>query len=165
MKKKKFKKGDSIILGNYGAGYIEKITIQEILDKKIKLFDIYFVNNEMRILIPVTEIENSDTRRPASKPKLYKILKLVKAQIDKSYEKEIKKKFEDGIECIDNSDIKNLGEVIFFLNKKNKLKPLSITEKRFFHQAITLISSEMAVINNITMEKSETKIRTLLSKC
>lgn len=159
-----FKKGDSIVLGNYGAGYIDKVGYEEVLDKKIKFFEIKFVANEMKILIPVSEIESSEARKPASKQKLNKALSLIKRPASREQEKEIKKKYEDGIDNINNSDILLLAELIFFLSKKNSFKPISITEKRILHQAVTLMASEIAVINKISLEKAEEKIKSLISK-
>ncbi|HOK39927.1 MAG TPA: CarD family transcriptional regulator [bacterium] len=163
MQKLKFKKGDKIICGKYGAGEITRVGSEKIDNKKIEVIELTFINNEMKIMIPVNEIENSEIREPVSKPTMSKILKFLKGPVPKSVIKEIKNKYEESLENIDNSNPKNLAEIIVYLTNKNSLKPLSISDKRFLNHVISMLASEVAIIYEITQKEAEEKIKNILS--
>jgi CarD family transcriptional regulator len=160
----KFKKGDSIILGNYGAGIIQKVSVEKILDQKNKFFQIKLLSSEMQIQIPVIDIDEAGARKPSSKQKLNKVLKMITGKVDKATEREIKKRYEDGIESIDNSDIDIVSEMMYYFNKKGKLKPLSMNEKKQFNQLLSLFAGEYAVSNNIDYHEAYQKVYDKLKK-
>lgn len=154
----KYKKGDSIIFGNYGAGYIEKIFIDNILETKVKVFDIKLLTSQIKLKIPFNDIEESGARRPATKTKINKLIKTFSNKLDRTTEKDIKKRYEVGIDFIDNSDVSIVVEMLYYLNKKNRIKPLSIHEKKQFNQLLNLFASEYAVVFNIPFLEAHEKI-------
>lgn len=156
-----FKVNDSVVYPTHGVGKIAKIEKKKILEKSMRYFIIEFVNNNMRIMVPVDKVNDIGIRPVIKKALIPKVLKILKEKPE-VYEDDWKTRYQLNNEKIKTGEIFEIAKVVRDLSKKEKLKELSLMERKLYENAVSHLIVEIATAKKIKLENAEKIINKIL---
>ncbi|MCK9223843.1 MAG: hypothetical protein M0R46_00455 [Candidatus Muirbacterium halophilum] len=146
--------GDKVLHPLHGAGIIEGIEAKKVLVKTMKfyIFNPADISVE-KIYIPVNNADNIGIRYLVED----KMLKLVEDYLKDPYDLIIdepwKSQFKKQETLVNSGNIMEVAKAFKFLFYKSLKKKLGEMDKWLFRKARDIISSEMHLVRNITIEK------------
>ncbi|MEZ4358424.1 MAG: CarD family transcriptional regulator [Eubacteriales bacterium] len=152
-----FKVGDHVVYPMHGVGVIEAIEDKIIMEKEIKYYVLRFSVDEMCVMIPVDNAANVGLRYVSSPEVCFNIIKYLNDEI-KPGETSACKLFKQNLEKLKTGEISEVAQVIRVLKAKYYQNGLSSGEKRMLAQALTILTSEIAMSIDSTPEEIKDKI-------
>lgn len=142
-----FNLGDKVVYPMHGAGVIEKVEQKEILGEIKNYFVLKMPIGEMKLMIPVDNVDNIGLRNiieGSSVGKVYEILKQAAVLNDSNWNK----RYRDNMDKIKTGDIFEVAEVVRDLTYRDREKGLSTGEKKMLVSAKQMLVSEIALSTN-----------------
>ncbi len=152
-----FNIGDKIVYPLHGAGIIESIECKEVLGERKEYYVLNLPIGEMKIMLPLDNIENLGLRDIASDNVLSKVdsvLSDVKSDMSKNWNR----RYRDNMEKIKTGDICEVAEVVRDLMIMDDEKGLSTGEKKMLKNTKQILISELALIKNKDWHEIEEQI-------
>jgi len=158
----KFKIGDYVVYPMHGVGKINQIQNQVILGKRKQCYILEIVSSKMKVLIPVENAKQIGIRSIIQKKEVKKVLDLLKKEgVDT--EEDWKIRYQNNMNKVKSGSIYSIAEVCRDLYKRAKDKELSLMERRLYELAYSLITNELALTREITVEEAGNLISEVLS--
>ncbi len=145
-----FKIGDKAVYPAQGVGVIEAIEAREFAGENLDFYILRIVDSDMKIMVPVTNVEQVGLRRPISKdrvPSVYHVLEeKPSGQALASWSRR-QREYNDKIR---SGDLFEVAEVLRELYQIREGKELSYGEKKVLELARKLLVKEVALAQGDT---------------
>ena len=151
-----------VVYPMHGVGQIQAISKQVILGKRKQCYVLEIINNKMRVMIPVEKAKDIGIRAIIKKKDVKKVLDLLKKE-GTDTEEDWKIRYQNNMNKVKSGSIYSIAEVCRDLYKRAKDKELSLMERRLYESAYALITNEIALTKDMTVEESGNLISEVLS--
>jgi CarD family transcriptional regulator len=149
-----FNIGDKVVYPRYGAGVIDGIEEKEVLGEKCKYYVIRIVLGDMKVMVPIDNMEANGIRYITPKDKIDSIFNILSGETS-SMCKNWSKRFRENETKIRKGDIFEISEIVKNLTVLDKEKKLSTGEKRMLENARQLLISELMLVLSKPFERIE----------
>lgn len=142
-----FNLGDKVVYPMHGAGVIETVERKEILGEVKSYFVLKMPIGEMKLMIPVDNVNNIGLRNIIGIDAVEKVYDILKqgAEINDS---NWNKRYRDNMIKMKTGDIFEVAEVVRDLTYRDREKGLSTGEKKMLVSAKQMLVSEIALSIN-----------------
>lgn len=142
-----FNLGDKVVYPMHGAGIIETVERKEILGVVKNYFVLKMPIGEMKLMIPVDNVDKIGLRNIISTEAVEKVYNILKqsAEINDS---NWNKRYRDNMIKMKTGDIFEVAQVVRDLTYRDKEKGLSTGEKKMLVSAKQMLVSEIALSIN-----------------
>ncbi|NLV89380.1 MAG: CarD family transcriptional regulator [Tissierellia bacterium] len=149
-----FNIGDKVVYPMHGAGVIEGIEEKEILGEKRKYFIMRMPIGDMKVMVPVDNVEEVGVREIIDKQDLDKVISILKGN-KTDMPQNWNRRYRINMDKIKSGDIFEIAVVVRNLLKLDMEKGLSTGEKKMLSSAKQMLLSEMVLVSEFDMEKIE----------
>ena len=158
-----YRLGDKIVYPMHGAGVIESVEEKEVLGEKKKYFIIKMPVNEMKLMIPVDNVENIGVRKIISNSEVKEVFDILKE--DSSLNKmNWNKRYRANMDRMKSGDIFEVARIVRSLTFRDQEKGLSTGEKKMLSNAKQILISELILAEDSSSEEVETRINKIISE-
>ena len=158
-----YRLGDKIVYPMHGAGVIESVEEKEVLGEKKKYFIIKMPVNEMKLMIPVDNVENIGVRKIISTEEVKEVFDILKE--DSSLNKlNWNKRYRANMDRMKSGDIFEVARIVRSLTYRDQEKGLSTGEKKMLSNAKQILISELILAEDSSSEEIETRINSIISE-
>ena len=162
IKLEKFKVGDFLVYPMHGVGRITAISKQSILGILKSCYVLEIESSKMKVMVPIENAGMVGIRSIISKKEIQKVIELLqKDEVDT--EEDWKIRYQNNMNKIKSGSIYSVAEVCRNLYKRACDRELSLMERRLYESAYKLVSSEIALTKNITLEEAGNMISEVLA--
>ena len=159
MYKAKFKIKDQVVYPLHGVGVIEATYEKEgTQTDRTKYYRVKLKESGMTISVPAKNAEFMGLRKIIKKQDVSSVLKTL-GVFPKNIEDDWKVRYQEHIDKLKSGTIANVATVVKELFLRNKIKNLSIMEKKQYEKAYKMLVKEIALSGNI----HEKEVGTLVS--
>ena len=140
-----FKVGEKVVYPAHGVGVIEGLRTRNVSGSQRKFYLLRLLDNEMTIMIPAENMRSVGLRRVIGKemvPKVYKILRDKKVEIDQQTWNRRYREYTDKIKTGSVLEIAKVLRDLFVLKGD---KELSFGERKMLDTARNLLVKELAI--------------------
>lgn len=152
-----FDVGDKVVYPMHGAGIIESIEEKEILGEKRKYFIMKMPIGEMKVMIPVDNVEEIGIREVVEEEKLEEVLEELKIGMTKMPQN-WNRRFRLNNDRIKTGDILEITAVVRNLMILDIEKGLSTGEKKMLSSATQMLYSEMVLSTDRDVDSIEKQV-------
>lgn len=149
-----FKIGDKVVYPMHGAGVIEGIEEREILGEKTKYFIMKMPIGDMKVMVPVNNVEEVGVREIIEKEDLEKIISILEGSMS-SMPQNWNRRYRINMDKIKSGDIFEIAAVVRNLLILDREKGLSTGEKKMLGSAKQMLLSEMVLVSDKSVEEIE----------
>jgi len=149
-----FNIGDKIVYPMHGAGIIEGIEEREILGEKRKYYIVRMPIGDMKVMIPVDNIEEIGIREVIKDEEVEKVIDILKGGstvMPQSWNR----RYRANMEKIKSGDIYEIAAVVRNLMLRDAEKTLSTGERKMLNSAKQMLISEIVLAINSSEEETE----------
>jgi len=142
-----FNLGDKVVYPMHGAGVIETVEQKEVLGEVKNYFVLKMPIGEMKLMIPVDNVDNIGLRNIIDKStveKVYDVLRQSAVLNDSNWNK----RYRDNKSKMKTGDIFEVAQVVRDLTFRDREKGLSTGEKKMLVSAKQMLVSEIALSTN-----------------
>ena len=149
-----FEIGDKIVYPMHGAGTIENIELKEILGKKREYFIMRMPIGDMKVMIPIDNMQEVGVREIISKEEMEEVITILKGDRG-NMPQNWNRRFRLNMDKIKSGDIYEIAAVVRNLMLLDKEKGLSTGERKMLNDAKQMLISEMVLVCELTLEETE----------
>lgn len=149
-----FNIGDKIVYPIHGAGVIESIEEKEVLGSKNKYYIMRMPMGDMRVMIPLDNIEALGIRNVIDRSQAEKVFDVLRQDYTEMT-KVWTKRYRENESKIKNGDIFEIAEIVRNLVIMDKAKKLSTGEKKILANAKNILLSELMLVLDADYENME----------
>jgi CarD family transcriptional regulator len=149
-----FKVGDRVVYPMHGAGIIEAVEERDISGTIEKYYVIRLSMGEMKIMVPVSNVDLVGVREVIGKDEVVKVLDILKSKTS-IMSSNWNRRYRANMEKIKSGDIYEVAEVVRNLSLRDREKGLSTGERKMLENARQILLSELVLAQNITEEQVE----------
>ncbi len=152
-----FEKGDKIVYPNHGAGTIVGVKTKEILGEEKKYYIMKLPIGDMKVMIPVEQVDEIGLRDVIDEDEADDILKLLKGE-KSDMSQNWNRRYRANMEKLKTGDIFEVGKVVRDLTIRDEEKGLSTGEKKMLSNARQILISELVLAKDLEKEEIENMI-------
>ena len=156
-----FNIGDKIVYPRHGAGVIEGIEEKEVLGEKLKYYVIRIALGDMRMMVPMDNMETSGIRGITTREELQGIYDILSSETSIMC-KNWSKRYRENETKLKNGNIYEISELVKNLTVADREKKLSTGEKRMLENAAQLLISELMLILDEPYDKVEDTVKNMI---
>jgi len=148
-----FNIGDKVVYPMHGAGIIEEIEEKVILDEKRKYFIMRIPVGDMKVMIPIDNIDEIGVRNVVDKEEVEKVLVILEdepSQMPDNWNR----RYRENMEILKKGNIRDVAAVVRNLMIVDKLKGLSTGERKMLSTAKQILISELILAKEINTEEA-----------
>ena len=149
---KSYTVGSKVVYPLHGVGVISSIEDRTVLGEKRSYYVIKLAISDMTVMIPTNKTVQLGLRMIVSDRDVHKALRLMNGQIT-DMEEDWKARYQHNFEKMKSGSIFDVAEVVRNLFHRNRVKELSIMEKKLYENAFRLLVDEISYVKD--MEKDE----------
>ncbi|NLC69361.1 MAG: CarD family transcriptional regulator [Clostridiaceae bacterium] len=149
-----FEVGDKIVYPMHGAGVIESIEEREILGRRQQYYIVRICMGDMRVMIPINNVESIGIREVIGANEVEKVLDLLRKQ-EADITDNWNKRYRENMMKIKSGNIFEVAEVVKTLMLREKEKGLSTGEKKMLSNARQILISELVLAKGIDQSEIE----------
>ena len=157
-----FKVGDRVVYPMHGAGIIEAVEEKDISGTVEKYYVIRLSMGEMKIMVPVSNVQLVGVREVIGKDEVVKVLDILKSKTS-IMSSNWKRRYSANMEKIKSGNIYEVAEVVRNLSLRDREKGLSTGERKMLENARQILLSELVLAQNITEEQVEEMVEGCLN--
>jgi len=150
-----YSQGDKVVYPLHGVGVINSIEDKTVLGERRSYYVIKLAISDMTVMIPVNKSEDLGLRLIVSDRDVNKALKIIGGETT-AMEEDWKSRYQQNFEKIKSGSILNVAEVVRNLFHRNKVKELSIMEKKLYENAYRLLVDEISYVRDLNREEVQT---------
>lgn len=154
-----FAVGDKVVYPMHGAGVIEAIEEKEVLGEKRKYYVLHLPLGQMRVLVPLDNVEESGLRQVIDEEGCQQVLEILKERSETPISN-WNHRYRAHMEKIKSGDIFEVAEVVRNLSLREKEKGLSTGEKKMLENARQILISEIV----LAKDKEEAEVIDILDQ-
>lgn len=159
-----FKIGDKIVYPMHGAGIIENIEEREILGKKRKYFIIKMPIGDMKVMVPIDNMEEVGVREIINRTEINEVVTVLEGDKSKMH-KNWNRRYRANMDRIKSGDIYEIAAVVRNLTLLDDEKGLSTGERKMLNDAKQMLISEMALVCELTPDEAEDLVTKSINNC
>ena len=158
-----FHVGEKVVYPMHGAGIIDSIEDKDIFGSIKKCYIIKMLIGDIKVIIPVCDIDSIGVRLIAScdYDKVMEILKGPCVKMDERWNV----RYRLNEQTMRIGEICNLAEIVNYLADRDKKNKLSTWEKRMYCTAYDILISELSLIKDLTMSDMKLIVDEMLNLC
>lgn len=159
-----FKTGDLAVYPAHGVGVIERIENQEISGCDQEFYVMRILDNDMKIMIPIQNVDNVGLREIIGQkeiPKLYSILRKRDVTIDNQT---WNRRYREYMDKIKTGSVYEVAEVYRDLLMLKLEKDLSFGERKMLDTARSLLVKEISLAQKVKEEDIEKDLDQIFSQ-
>ena len=149
-----FNIGDKVVYPMHGAGVIEGIEEKEILGEKRKYFIMRMPIGDMKVIVPVDNIEEVGVREIINTSDLDKVISILKGN-KTAMPQNWNRRYRINMDKIKSGDIFEIAAVVRNLLMMDMEKGLSTGERKMLGSAKQMLLSEMVLVADSDIDKVE----------
>ncbi|CCQ94262.1 conserved hypothetical protein [[Clostridium] ultunense Esp] len=149
-----FNIGDKVVYPMHGAGIIEGIEEKEILGEKRKYYIMRMPIGDMKVMIPVDNVDEIGIREIINNDDLEKVLNILRGDRTKMPQN-WNRRYRINMEKIKSGDIFEIASVVRNLMLRDAEKSLSTGERKMLNSAKQMLISEIVLVVNYDQEETE----------
>ncbi|NLY89534.1 MAG: CarD family transcriptional regulator [Firmicutes bacterium] len=157
-----FNVGDRVVYPMHGAGIIEAVEEKDISGTVEKYYVIRLSMGEMKIMVPVSNVDLVGVREVIGKDEVGKVLDILKSKTS-VMSSNWNRRYRANMEKIKSGNIYEVAEVVRNLSIRDREKGLSTGERKMLENARQILLSELVLAQNITEEQVEEMVEGCLS--
>ena len=157
-----FKVGDRVVYPMHGAGIIEAVEEREIGGTVEKYYVIRLSMGEMKIMVPVSNVDLVGVREVIGKDEVGKVLDILKSKTS-AMSSNWNRRYRANMEKIKSGNIYEVAEVVRNLSLRDREKGLSTGERKMLENARQILLSELVLAQNVTEEQVEEMVEGCLN--
>ena len=147
-----FEIGDKVVYPMHGAGIIEGIEEREILGEKQSYYILRFPVGDMKVMIPIDNVEQIGIREVISVEEVDKVVEFLSS--DQTHmSSNWNKRYRQNMEKIKSGDIYEVAEVVRNLMLRDREKGLSTAERKMLTNARQILISEIVLSKDADEEE------------
>lgn len=158
-----FKIGDRIVYPLHGAGVIESIEEKEILGEKQKYYVMKMPMGDMKVMIPMNNVEGIGIREVIPELEVDKVIKVLyndRTNMSQNWNK----RYRENMDKIKSGNIFEVADVVRNLLHRDKEKGLSTGEKRMLNSAKQILVSELVLAKGLKQTDVEGMLTEIVGK-
>lgn len=157
----KFNIGDNVVYPSHGVGVIVEIEKQDIGGMSLELLVIKLTKDNMSLKVPINKAKKTGLRHLSTSEELKTVLEILKTKPKRSKGMWSKRatEYENKIH---SGNLGLVAEVVRDLFKNSESSERSYSEKVLYELALSRLSSEYAILNNIDINSALEKLLILL---
>ncbi|WP_026894962.1 CarD family transcriptional regulator [Clostridiisalibacter paucivorans] len=152
-----FNIGDKIVYPMHGAGIIEGIEEKEILGKKRKYYVMKMPMGEMKVMVPIDNIEDIGIREVISVEEVDHVLGVL-SDDETKMPQNWNRRYRANMDKLKSGDIYEIASVVRNLIIRDREKGLSTGERKMLNNAKQILISEIVLAKNIGEVEAENLI-------
>ncbi len=158
-----FETGDMVVYPAHGVGKIDGIETQTIGGMDMVLYSIEFVDDRLRLKVPLIKAKEAGLRKLSSRDLLDDAMTTLtgKSRIKKTMWSRRAQEYEAKI---NSGDPVSIAEVLRDLRRANDDTEQSYSERQIFQSALQRLAREIAAVEETTEEKASEKLQDVLVK-
>jgi len=156
--------GDKVVYPVHGVGSINAIEDKTVLGEKRSYYIVKLAISDMTVMIPVNRSEEIGLRLVVSDQDANEAIKVVGSE-NTEMEDDWKARYQQNFKKIKSGSIISVAEVVRNLFHRNKVKELSIMEKKLYENAYRLLVDEISYVKNADKEEIQNIISEGLENC
>lgn len=149
-----FNIGDKVVYPMHGAGIIEGIEEKEILGEKRKYYVMRMPIGDMKVMIPVDNVDEIGIREIIKDEDLEKVLVILKGDKTKMPQN-WNRRYRVNMEKIKSGDVFEIAAVVRNLMLRDAERSLSTGERKMLNSAKQMLISEIVLVANYDQEETE----------
>ncbi|NLW40425.1 MAG: CarD family transcriptional regulator [Tissierellia bacterium] len=149
-----FNIGDKVVYPMHGAGIIEGIEEKEILGEKRKYYIMQMPIGDMKVMIPVDNVEEIGIREIIDREDLERVIDILKGDSTKMPQN-WNRRYRANMEKIKSGDIFEIASVVRNLMLRDAEKSLSTGERKMLNSAKQMLISEIVLVSDSNQEEAE----------
>ncbi|NLJ78350.1 MAG: CarD family transcriptional regulator [Tissierellia bacterium] len=149
-----FNIGDKVVYPMHGAGIIEKIEEKEILGKKSKYYVMRMPIGDMKVMIPVDNIQEIGIRGIITDEEMQEVLSILRDDKTKMPQN-WNRRYRMNMEKIKSGDIFKIASVVRNLMLRDEERTLSTGERKMLNSAKQMLISELVLVSDMDQEETE----------
>ena len=153
----KFKIEDYVVYPLHGVGVVESTYDKEVNTKPVQFLKVKMKESGMYISIPHEQASAMGLRKVIKKTEIPKVLKKL-SEYPQKIEDNWKLRFQENIEKLKTGDIENIVNVVKELYIRNKIKNLSIMERKQYEGAFKMLVKEISISSNSDEKEANTLV-------
>lgn len=165
-----FEQNERVVYPGHGVAFINRIIEKKVGTEKAFFYELKFLNKDMTILVPVSNVEAVGIRKISSLERINAVFKvLTEPTLRQSHHPETIatnwNKRNKEYQCkIRSGDLKDICEIYRDLKRTEEWKELTYGEKNMLSQTEALLAQEIALVKNVGEEKAADELRLYVSK-
>ncbi|MCQ4924461.1 CarD family transcriptional regulator [Tissierella carlieri] len=149
-----FNVGDKVVYPMHGAGIIEGIEEREILGEKRKYFIMRMPIGDMKVMVPVDNIEEVGVREIIDNADLERVISILKGN-KTAMPQNWNRRYRINMDKIKSGDIFEIAAVVRNLLMMDLEKGLSTGERKMLSSAKQMLLSEIVLVADSDIDKVE----------
>jgi len=156
-----FNIGDKIVYPMHGAGIIEGIEEKEILGEKRKYYVMKMPMGEMKVMVPMDNIEDIGIREVINLDEVEQVLAVL-GDDETKMPQNWNRRYRANMDKIKSGDIYEIASVVRNLIIRDREKGLSTGERKMLNNAKQMLISEIVLAKNIDEHQAEDLIEDIV---
>jgi CarD family transcriptional regulator len=152
-----FKVGDHVVYPSQGAGVVQERTTRVVLGQTHEYLKVVFVRGDMEVLVPLKKGEEVGLRHTVEADEIERLLEAIR-QADLTLPNQWPPRFRAEQEILSTGSAYDLARLIGVLAKRDVEKGLAATEREVLENAKTMLASELAVVQDISLQDAEKQL-------
>ena len=149
-----FRIGEKIVYPTHGVGIIEQIHRWPSSDSPQKFYLLRIYSNSLRVMVPFSNATSVGLRRIVKAEEVERILQYLSAGLC-SPAADWKCRYKENSERMKSGSLLQVAEVLKCLLRVCQAKELSFRERKMLELARYLLTSEVAVVKNLSLATAE----------
>ncbi|HLR35173.1 MAG TPA: CarD family transcriptional regulator [Tissierellales bacterium] len=149
--------GDKIVYPMHGAGVIIAVEEKEILGDKKKYYVMKMPIGEMRVMVPVDNVEEIGIREIITNEEMNQVFNILRGEQSKMPQN-WNRRYRMNMEKIKSGDIHEIATVVRNLMIRDDVKGLSTGERKMLNNAKQMLVSEIVLVLDVEQESAENLI-------
>jgi len=137
--------GAFVVHPKYGLGRVERIVDRSLTTRTVRCLEIRFPYQEMKLTIPLDQVDNSGLRPPIGRRQIDGVFKVLKGRATFDANRRSAKRVMDYRKRLSEGDPTSLAEAVRDLGRLSLRKALSYEERRILSTALRILSREVAL--------------------
>lgn len=159
-----FHVGEKVVYPAHGAGIVESIEDKDVFGITKKCYIIRMIIGDIKIIIPVDNIESLNIRLIGNHKDYQKVLDILSGPCVKMEERWNIRYRKNELK-IKEGCIFDLAIIVNYLANMNKINKLSTWEKKMYCETLQLLVSELSLIKDSSIIETEKIIDEILNVC
>lgn len=145
LKRLPYREGSFVVHPKYGLGKVDRIVDRKLSTRTVPCMEIGFPYQDMKLTIPVDQVERSGLRRPIGRKDIDGVFKVLRGRATFDAKRRSAKRVVDYRKRLNMGDPKSLAEAIRDLARLSLKKSLSYEERKILGTALRILSREVAL--------------------
>lgn len=158
-----FAVGDKVVHPAHGAGVVTAIERLDVLHESTRYYVISPIASDMRLLIPINNVEQVGLRPAITIKKLSEVLAILQGP-PSSLPEDYKERQAQVEERLRSADPEIIGTVARDLTWLRQMRSLTARDSDLLDRANTLLAGEIALVKGMALEEAERELQLTLSE-